>query len=32
VLEELLSLAIAWGICAVMVWFWYYIMSRLGTF
>jgi hypothetical protein len=32
VLEEFLSLAMAWGICAVMVWFWFYIMSRLGTF
>ena len=25
-------LALAWGICAVVVVFWYYIMSRLGTF
>jgi len=29
---ELLSLAITWAICAVVVAFWYYIMSRIGTF
>jgi hypothetical protein len=32
VLGEILSLAIAWGVCALVVAFWYYIMSRLGTF
>jgi hypothetical protein len=32
VLGEIFSLAIAWGICAVVVAFWYYIMSHLGTF
>jgi uncharacterized MnhB-related membrane protein len=31
-LGELLSLAIAWGICGLVVAFWYYIMSRIGTF
>jgi hypothetical protein len=29
---ELLMLAITWGICAAVVAFWYYIMSRIGTF
>jgi hypothetical protein len=23
---------LAWGICAVVVVFWYYIMSHIGTF
>jgi hypothetical protein len=32
VLGEVLSLAIAWGICAVVVVFWYYVMSRIGSF
>jgi hypothetical protein len=32
VLAEILSLGIAWGICTAVVAFWYYIMSRLGTF
>jgi hypothetical protein len=32
VLGEILSLVLAWGICAVVVVFWYYIMSHLGTF
>jgi hypothetical protein len=32
VLLEILRLAFAWGICALVVLFWYYIMSRLGTF
>ena len=31
-LGEILSLALAWGVCAVVVVFWYYIMSHLGTF
>jgi hypothetical protein len=31
-IEEILRLALAWGICVVIVAFWYYIMSRLGTF
>ena len=31
-LGELLHLAIAWGICGLVVAFWYYIMSRIGTF
>ena len=31
-LREILRLALAWGICALVVVFWYYIMSRLGTF
>ncbi len=31
-LNEILRLALAWGVCGVVVWFWYYIMSRLGTF
>ena len=29
---EILRLAFAWGICALVVLFWYYVMSRLGTF
>jgi hypothetical protein len=32
VIEEILRLAFAWGVCAVVVAFWYYVMSRLGTF
>jgi hypothetical protein len=32
VLEEILRLGFAWGVCAVVVVFWYYVMSRLGTF
>jgi hypothetical protein len=32
ILGEVLSLGIAWGICAVVVWFWYYVMKNLGTF
>lgn len=32
VLYEILRLAIAWGICGLVVYFWYYIMSHLGTF
>jgi len=31
-LEEILNLALAWGICAAVVAFWYYVMSHLGTF
>ena len=31
-IEEILRLALAWGICALVVAFWYYIMSRLGQF
>lgn len=31
-LAEILSLAFAWGICTLVVVFWYYIMSRIGTF
>lgn len=31
-LEEILSLAFAWGVCAAVVAFWYYLMSRIGTF
>jgi hypothetical protein len=31
-LEEVLSLAFAWGVCAGVVAFWYYVMSRIGTF
>ncbi len=31
-IEEILRLALAWGICVLIVGFWYYIMSRLGTF
>ena len=25
-------LAFAWGVCALVVLFWYYVMSRIGTF
>jgi hypothetical protein len=32
VLYEILRLAFAWGVCVAVVAFWYYIMSRLGTF
>jgi hypothetical protein len=32
VLIEILRLAFAWGVCAAVVYFWYYIMSRLGSF
>jgi len=32
VIEEILRLGFAWAICAVVVVFWYYIMSRLGSF
>jgi hypothetical protein len=32
VLHEILRLALAWGLCGLIVAFWYYIMSRLGTF
>ena len=31
-IHEILRLALAWGICALVVVFWYYIMSRLGSF
>jgi hypothetical protein len=31
-IHEILRLVLAWGICALVVVFWYYIMSRLGTF
>ncbi|CAO5171451.1 conserved hypothetical protein [Frankia sp. AiPs1] len=31
-LAEILSLAFAWGVCALVVVFWYYLMSRIGTF
>lgn len=31
-LEEIIRLAGAWGLCVLIVLFWYYIMSRLGTF
>ena len=30
--HEILRLALAWGICGLIVAFWYYVMSRLGTF
>lgn len=30
--EEILRLAFAWGVCGLVVLFWYYILSRLGTF
>ena len=29
---EIIMLAIAWGVCGLVVYFWYYVMSRLGTF
>jgi hypothetical protein len=29
---ELLMLAITWGVCGLVVAFWYYLMSRIGTF
>jgi hypothetical protein len=32
VIEEILRLALAWGICALVVWFWYWLMKSLGTF
>jgi hypothetical protein len=32
VLNEILRLGLAWGICVVIVAFWYYIMKSLGTF
>lgn len=32
VLYELFRLALTWAICALVVYFWYYVMSRLGTF
>jgi 4-amino-4-deoxy-L-arabinose transferase-like glycosyltransferase len=32
VIEEILRLGLAWAICTVVVVFWYYIMSRLGSF
>jgi len=31
-IQEILSLVFAWGVCALVVMFWYYVMSRLGTF
>jgi hypothetical protein len=31
-LNEILRLALAWGICGVIVAFWYYIMKNIGTF
>ena len=31
-LYEVLRLALAWGLCGLIVWFWYYIMKSLGTF
>ena len=31
-LHEILRLGLAWGICVVVVAFWYYIMKNLGTF
>ena len=30
--DEILRLALAWGVCALVVVFWHYVMSRLGTF
>ena len=32
VFVEVLRLAFAWGVCAAVVYFWYYVMSRIGTF
>lgn len=31
-LGEILRLLFAWGVCGLVVAFWYYVMSRLGTF
>jgi hypothetical protein len=31
-LHEIVRLLLAWGICGLIVLFWYYIMSRLGPF
>ena len=31
-LGEILMLLITWVICGLVVAFWYYIMSRIGTF
>ena len=31
-LHEILRLALAWGICGLVVAFWYYIMKNLGSF
>jgi len=30
--QEILRLAFAWGVCAAVVGFWYYVMSRIGSF
>ena len=31
-IDEILRLVFAWGSCALVVVFWYYVMSRIGTF
>jgi hypothetical protein len=31
-IEEILRLAFAWGVCALVVAFWYYVMKNIGTF
>jgi hypothetical protein len=31
-LHEILRLALAWGVCGLVVVFWYWVMKSLGTF
>lgn len=31
-IQEILSLGFAWGVCALVVAFWYWLMKNIGTF
>lgn len=31
-LGQIWSLVFAWGVCGIVVYFWYYVMSRIGSF
>jgi len=32
VLQELVRLTFAWGAMGAIVWFWYWLLSNIGTF
>lgn len=32
IVAELLRLAFAWGVMGAIVWFWYWLLSNIGTF
>lgn len=30
--EDIIRFVVAWGGCALIIWFWYWVMSKIGTF